>query len=596
MKLSIIIPTHNEEKLLPRLLSGIKSQEFQDYEIIIADADSDDKTKAIAKKNKCKIVSGGMPAQGRNKGAKAAKGEVLLFLDADTFMEKKDFLTKSLDYFEKENLGVMANSYKPLSCRHVDRILHEIVNNFLKSIESIKPMGGGMCIFVRKDVFDKANGFNEELLIGEDHEFVEKCSKISKFKFYRGAPIHISVRRLNTDGRTNICFKYTAHTLYRLFTGKEVTRKNKIRIFDYHFEHDNGEKRILYAVCGEGMGHSIRSVPIIEHLKKDKKVMIVASGRAYDFLSKKFDDVYNITGFNIVYEDNVVNNQKTFFNAVRSLPKEINHNMRVLYTLIRSFQPNIIISDFEFFSNVIAKVLNIPLISIDNQHIMTKTKLKVPARYMKDLLASISVIRAFIVRPVKYLVTTFFYPSVKNKRRVWLFPPILRNEILKLKPKNGKHVLVYQTSDTYSSLIPELKKLKKQKFVVYGLHKEKKEGNVQFRKFSEKKFMSELASSKAVITNGGFTVIGEALHLNKPILSVPVKKQFEQILNAIYIDNLGYGEHHEDINKEIVENFLANVDIYNDNLKKYPKEDNTRILEAIDHLIDLYGKKYKKKK
>jgi glycosyltransferase involved in cell wall biosynthesis len=78
-KISIIIPTKNEETCLPKLLDSIKSQDFPDYEIIIADANSTDKTREIAKSYGCIVVDGGLPAVGRNRGAEVANGEILLF-------------------------------------------------------------------------------------------------------------------------------------------------------------------------------------------------------------------------------------------------------------------------------------------------------------------------------------------------------------------------------------------------------------------------------------------------------------------------------------------------------------------------------------
>lgn len=84
--LSIVIPAKNEEIYLPKLLKSIKKQNFCDYEIIVADADSIDRTKEIAQKYRAKVVKGGMPGRGRNAGAKVAKGEVLLFLDADVLL------------------------------------------------------------------------------------------------------------------------------------------------------------------------------------------------------------------------------------------------------------------------------------------------------------------------------------------------------------------------------------------------------------------------------------------------------------------------------------------------------------------------------
>ena len=83
MILSIIIPTYNEEEYLPVLLESIKKQSFKDYEIIVADANSTDRTREIAESYGCIVVDGGLPAAGRNNGAKVATGEYLLFLDSD---------------------------------------------------------------------------------------------------------------------------------------------------------------------------------------------------------------------------------------------------------------------------------------------------------------------------------------------------------------------------------------------------------------------------------------------------------------------------------------------------------------------------------
>src|SRR3989338_1163009 len=95
MQVSIIIPTLNEEEYLPKLLESIRQQRFKDLEIIVADAGSTDKTKEIAERYGCKIVPGGLPARGRNEGARVAGGELLVFLDADV-MFPRDFFQIAL--------------------------------------------------------------------------------------------------------------------------------------------------------------------------------------------------------------------------------------------------------------------------------------------------------------------------------------------------------------------------------------------------------------------------------------------------------------------------------------------------------------------
>ena len=110
--ISIIIPTLNEEKYLPLLLKSIARQKFRDYEIIVADAGSEDKTLDIAKRYNCRIVAGGLPAKGRNEGAKVAKGDLLLFLDADVILPQK-FFRRAVSEFETEKIDFGAFALTP---------------------------------------------------------------------------------------------------------------------------------------------------------------------------------------------------------------------------------------------------------------------------------------------------------------------------------------------------------------------------------------------------------------------------------------------------------------------------------------------------
>lgn len=104
--LSIIIPTLNEEKNIDRILEIIKGTSFSDYEIIIADAGSTDGTVELAKDYGCIITKGGLPAKGRNCGAEIAKGDILLFLDADLDIRPKDFVSQAVKRFNEKKLDI----------------------------------------------------------------------------------------------------------------------------------------------------------------------------------------------------------------------------------------------------------------------------------------------------------------------------------------------------------------------------------------------------------------------------------------------------------------------------------------------------------
>jgi len=218
--LSIIIPTKNEEKNLPKLLDSIKSQTFSDYEVIIADAASEDRTREIATEFGAKVTEGGLPGPGRNNGAKAAEGSILLFVDADVVLAEPDFLQANLDEMKDRGVNVATTLVKPISDSYLDKAMHEVYNAFAVGIERVKPHAPGFCIFVKKHVHDDIGGFDEEVVFAEDHEYVQRAVKEGyRFRVLRSVPISVSVRRLEKDGRLGIAFKYAMAELHMMTKG-----------------------------------------------------------------------------------------------------------------------------------------------------------------------------------------------------------------------------------------------------------------------------------------------------------------------------------------------------------------------------------------
>lgn len=231
--LSIIIPTLNEEKYLPLLLKEIKRQSFNGkYEIIIADAGSFDKTVEIAKKEGCQIVKGGLPAKGRNEGAKVAKGDIFLFMDADNCYLPENFLKDLLEEFEKRKLDVASFPIYPKGNRF-DYFAYGIYNFWTKLTQKFLPHATNS-ILVRKEIFQKINGFDEEIKIAEDHDFVRRAAKVGRFGFIETKPVLTSPRRFEKDGRFKTYLKYLLAGIYMLFFGPI-----KKDIFKYRFDNQN---------------------------------------------------------------------------------------------------------------------------------------------------------------------------------------------------------------------------------------------------------------------------------------------------------------------------------------------------------------------
>lgn len=348
-----------------------------------------------------------------------------------------------------------------------------------------------------------------------------------------------------------------------------------------HPKNPGATMKILYGVQGEGMGHAIRSGVCIEYLSKHHTVLACASGRAHTYLSGLGIDTKEIGGFHIVYDNNAVLNRKTLMSNLKESPKQI-HKSKILLHLIDSYKPDIIISDFEPFTAYAAILRNVPLLSLDNQHVQTLTHIeKIPNA--ADRLIAALIIRMVIPRASHYVITTLIdaYPK---KKCVSIVPPLVRKAFFTLPIKDKNYYFVYQTSFTQNHLLEELQKMPFT-FVVYGFNQNKNIGNIQLRTFNEKTLFKDLAECTGVITGGGFSLISEALTLKKPIYCIPVKKQYEQMLNAHIIEKEGWGMYKQKFDIPSFTTFTKNIGSYKKNLKKHKAIHPQKIVKDIEKIL-----------
>src|SRR3989344_1374172 len=302
--------------------------------------------------------------------------------------------------------------------------------------------------------------------------------------------------------------------------------------------------RILYGLCGVGIGHAVRGRVILEHLKKKHDVMILSSSKPYEYLKKYFDNVHKIQGFELAFKNNSIIDSITLFRNIKKLSK---FNFKEIYELIDEFKPDLVISDWETISSFYAKKKNIPLISIDNQHLLISGKLNFPKKYYFDYLKAKFIIKLLMKKANYYVITSFYENKLKKiYKNIFLVPPVLRDKILKAKTKTEDYILVYQSTNTYDELINILKDVN-DRFIVYGFDKNSEGNNLIFKKFNDEEFLDDLKNCKAVICNGGFTLISESIYLQKPLLTIPVKKHFEQLINCLHVKKMGYGECYDNL-------------------------------------------------
>lgn len=220
---SIIIPTLNEEKYLPGLLFDLNSQKNKDFEIIVSDANSKDKTVEIAKKFGCRVLISDKekkhPSIQRNMGADIAEFDTLLFLDADTRFSGDDFIEKVLLDFNKRELDCASFYLKFDSNKFFYKFYYCFYGFFAFLAQYFKPIAVGAGIVVKRNMHKKIKGFDEDIYIGEDQYYCNEIAKIGKFRMIKKEKIFFSTRRFERDGRWRLFFKFIYGTIYVLFLG-----------------------------------------------------------------------------------------------------------------------------------------------------------------------------------------------------------------------------------------------------------------------------------------------------------------------------------------------------------------------------------------
>ncbi len=235
MKYSVLIPTLNEENYIGTLLQSLVDQKFRDFEVIVIDADSEDKTKDVVEKFKDKldlqfVVS---PKRGtsfqRNYAAKMAKADHLIFFDADVAPDP-NFIEKVDAYIERNKVDVLSSWNIPISDNLVDDLIYWINNQFyLEAVKNKHPAAIGTFIYVKKDSFNAVGGFKEHVKLAEDYDLVRRMhAEGYKFALLKDPKIKFSVRRLEKEGRMQFIWKQIRAGFYYHLKGVD-TLQSKVK-------------------------------------------------------------------------------------------------------------------------------------------------------------------------------------------------------------------------------------------------------------------------------------------------------------------------------------------------------------------------------
>lgn len=224
---SIIIPTLNEESFIGNLLQDLKRQTEKNFEVLVVDGNSADKTREIVEAFIDKLPVSFIVSDKRNVsyqrnlGARNSTGQYFVFLDAD-YRINSGYLLKLRKEIQKHKHLVYIPAIEPLNGDRRHKIYFKFINygtefsqNLTKAFST-----GGTSIF-QNYFFHHLGGFDDKLFIAEDHEIIQRARAMGVYaRFVKSAKVKISLRRLERDGFLDMFKKYSISILHMYTKGK----------------------------------------------------------------------------------------------------------------------------------------------------------------------------------------------------------------------------------------------------------------------------------------------------------------------------------------------------------------------------------------
>lgn len=283
--------------------------------------------------------------------------------------------------------------------------------------------------------------------------------------------------------------------------------------------------KILYAIQGTGNGHIARAIELIPVLKEYVQVDIFLSGTQYNlvlperpkFISKGYSFFYSNLGS--------IDLRKTFLkNSLKKL-------MRDIFSLpVKNY--DLVLSDFECISAWAAKLRNVPCVNMSHQ---AAFKFKETPRITPQNTFGEFLLKNFAPAN-KYFGFHFrpYHPSI--------YYPIISNEIRTASPDFSNHFTVYLPAYSVHLIAEKFRKYDHVEWHLFSkeIKSNTQTGNLHLFPLNRNDFIDSMIKSRGIITGGGFETPAEAMYMGKKIISIPIRKQYEQQCNAEALKRLGY--------------------------------------------------------
>ena len=336
--------------------------------------------------------------------------------------------------------------------------------------------------------------------------------------------------------------------------------------------------KIFYSMAGEGRGHAVRVLTLVEHLRREHELILFAPGDAYEFLKKTYGDgkaenvrLSRVSGLKFRYTGGKLDLFKSTAGAFSFARRRMPELVTALCRQIDAEKPDFAISDFEPTLPRAARLSELPWMSVDHQHVLLAYDLS----SLPFLLRRYAWWMGWAVRwyygwtGYQAVASSFYTPPLKaGFEHVRQVGPMLRPEIAKRTPHTGTFLLSYLRSNTPQVVIDALSSCG-WPVRIYGMGERPTMGQLSFHAIDERRFVDDLAECAGLFSAAGNQLLGEALFFGKPVFAIPEDMHHEQQINAHFLRQMGAGDWVtvERFQKPLLDGFLKRLDEYRDNLK-----------------------------
>jgi uncharacterized protein (TIGR00661 family) len=359
--------------------------------------------------------------------------------------------------------------------------------------------------------------------------------------------------------------------------------------------------KIAISLCGEGRGHATRIGTLIEHLEADHDLLIYTSADAFEMLSRRFATdhprvrIVEIPGIVFQYTAGRLD-------VMRSIAAGLDYQARQLGPLVDrmldeldSFGAELAVVDFEPALPRAAGRRGIPLVSVDHQHFLLAYDLDaLPWTLQWNAWFMSRAVWLYVSEAADTVVSAFFRPPLRRGwEHVVQVGPLLRREIRTAAPRDDGFIVSYVRRHTPFSAIEALADCGLP-VRVYGLGQREPVARVSFHAIDERRFVEDLACCRAVVAAAGNQLIGEALHLGKPMLLLPERAHAEQLMNSHFLSAMGCGAFAllEEVTRDRVRSFVDEAERFAPALAALAgrMDGAAEVLRVIGHRLGFDGR------